>query len=129
MRATPLAQPATLDDRHQYVTSAQLPLTLGYGSGILLDKERCFVFLRSTFPVARKPVNVDIAAVKANATKEGIDLQQITLKYEGLTAAEMRDLKARNLLPYELSESSGLGKFQEDGEALFPKKITAVIYL
>jgi hypothetical protein len=73
---------------------------------------------------------VDFAAVRANADKQGIDLQEIAICYENLTEEEARVLTTRNLIGKDLGRAGAvLGKFTSSGEALFPDKAVGVLYL
>ena len=74
-------------------------------------------------------MSVDFHAVKRNAAKQGIDLEQITIKYENLTLDEVDMLESRHLITSRLTGGAVLAKFPEDGEPLFPDKATAVLYL
>ena len=74
-------------------------------------------------------MTVDFIQVRENAAKEGIDLQQIAIKWEGLSLAELSQLESAGLLTHRLADSSALGKFAEDGGVLFSEKATAVLYL
>jgi hypothetical protein len=72
---------------------------------------------------------VDFAAVKRNASEEGIPLSEIAIKYENLTDHEAEELQRRGLLPYVMTGGSALGKFADNGDVLFPSKAVAVLYL
>ena len=74
-------------------------------------------------------MTVDFPEVKRNAAKQGIDLQQITIKYENLTLEEVDMLESRHMITSRLPGGALLAKFPEDGEPLFPDKATAVLYL
>lgn len=66
------------------------------------------------------PLGVEILdAVRANAALDGISLREIAIKYENLTVDEVQDMDRRGLI----------GRFADDGEALFPAKATAVFHL
>ena len=70
---------------------------------------------------------VDFEAVKSNAAAQGVDLQEIAIKYENLTADELSELKSHQKVTHKLSEGSVLAKFPEVGEPLFQEKATAVL--
>jgi hypothetical protein len=73
---------------------------------------------------------VDFDAVRANAADQGILLQEVAIMYEGLTDEEILTLAARDLVGVSLGRPGALlGKFTEDGQALFPHKAVAVHYL
>jgi hypothetical protein len=60
----------------------------------------------------------------------GVDLQQITIKYSGLTPEELRELEQYQVLMSCLSENSVLTKFPETGDIpLVEAKATAVVLL
>ncbi len=71
---------------------------------------------------------VDIELVKKNALAQGIALQDIALLYVGLNDDEKGVFRALNLLKTE-SGNTVIATFTNDGDALFPKKITGVHYL
>jgi hypothetical protein len=70
----------------------------------------------------------DIELVKNNALIQGIALQQIVILYVGLDETERQTLAALKLLKFE-TETALAATFTEDGEALFPSKITSAYYL
>jgi len=74
-------------------------------------------------------VSVDFREVMRNAVKEGIDLQEIAIKYENLTSDEVEVLESRQTITNRLPGGGLLAKFPKDGEPLFPGKATAVLYL
>jgi hypothetical protein len=74
-------------------------------------------------------VSVDFPEVMRNAAKEGIDLQEITIKYENLTPDEIKVLESRQIITNRLPGGGLLAKFPKEGEPLFPDKATAVLYL
>jgi hypothetical protein len=71
---------------------------------------------------------VDVDLVKQNALAQGIALQEIAILYVGLNEDEKQVLRALNLLRIE-SGDTVIATFTNDGDALFPKKITGVHYL
>lgn len=74
-------------------------------------------------------MSVDFSEVMRNAAKQGIDLQQITIKYENLTSDEVKLLESRQVITSRLAGGGLLAKFPIEGEPLFPGKATAVLYL
>lgn len=74
------------------------------------------------------PHGVDFDEIVKNAEKQGIDLSRITLFYEGLTAAELSELKRHNLFTGE-SERCVFGRFNKEGIPLFADKVTGVYSL
>lgn len=73
---------------------------------------------------------VDFAAVKRNASEDGIPLSEIAIKYEQLTPEEINALRERGLLTHSLPTSgNALGRFAENGDVLFPAKAVAVLHL
>ena len=64
-----------------------------------------------------------------NAAKDGIDLQEITIKYENLTPDEVKVLESRQIITSRLFRGDLLAKFPEEGEPHFPGTATAVLYL
>jgi hypothetical protein len=76
----------------------------------------------------RNPHGVDLEETLRNAEKEGIDLSEITLFYSGLTKSEELELKRHNLLVSRTS-AAAIGRFNAEGVAMFPDKVSAVYYL
>lgn len=76
----------------------------------------------------RNPHGIDVQEIIRNAEKEGIDLSEITLFYSDLNAAEQLELKRHNLITTQ-SGARIIGRFNSEGLALFPDKITEVYYL
>jgi hypothetical protein len=74
------------------------------------------------------PHGVDFDQVIKNAEKQGIDLAEILLFYEGLTDDEIFELKRHNLFK-DQSERCIIGKFTKEGLPLFPDKVTGVYSL
>ena len=66
---------------------------------------------------------VDIAVVKNAAMEQGIPLSEIALIYQGLTEEEISRLLEKGLVAYQ-TEARVIAKFDDDGNALFPEKIT-----
>jgi len=64
-----------------------------------------------------------------NAAKDGIDLQEITIKYENLTSDEIKRLESCQMITNRLPGGGLLAKFPKDGEPLFPDKATVVLHL
>jgi hypothetical protein len=60
-----------------------------------------------------------------NATADGIDLNQITPFYTHLTSEEIDDLKRHSLF-VSASQKYVMGKFNKEGLALFPGKVSSV---
>ena len=75
------------------------------------------------------PETVDFEAVMRNAAAQGVDLQQIAIKYEGLTTAELVELGSHQEVTHQAGGGSILAKFPLEGMPLFPEKATAVLYL
>lgn len=50
-----------------------------------------------------------------NAAAEGIDLQEIALQYEGLTADELKMLQTRQEVTHLLGDGKVFAKFPSDG--------------
>lgn len=71
------------------------------------------------------PHGVDFDQIVENAAKQGIDLSEIAIFYEGLTEAELFELKRHNLIT-DQSRRCVIGKFNKEGIALFPDKVTGV---
>lgn len=71
---------------------------------------------------------IDLGEVIQNASAEGIDLSEITLFYSNLTVDELNELKRMNLLT-EKSNARAIGRFNSEGLALFPEKVSEVYYL
>jgi len=65
---------------------------------------------------------VDFDAVKKNAVEQGLDLQGITILYEGLTDSELLELSARGLGRGAGRPGAWLGRFTEDGRVLFSRE-------
>jgi hypothetical protein len=74
------------------------------------------------------PHGVDFDQIVANATEQGIDLSEIAVFYEGLTEEELFELKRHNLFT-DQSKRCVIGKFNKEGLALFPDKVTGVYSL
>lgn len=72
---------------------------------------------------------VDFDAVMRNARRDGIDLQEIAIKYEGLTADELSELGAHQEVTHDLGTGSILAKFPAEGMPLFPSKAVSVLHL
>jgi len=72
---------------------------------------------------------VDFDAVMRNAAAQGVDLQEITIKYEGLTAEELSELEAHQEVTHNTGGGSVLAKFPAKGAPLFPSKAAAVFSL
>ena len=73
---------------------------------------------------------VDSTEVMKNASKSGIALQEIAIKYEGLTPGEFLKLKSYQVVTSKLSKGIVLAKFPETGgKPLFAAKATACLYL
>ena len=73
-------------------------------------------------------MGVDFDAVRANAAKEGIPLNEIAIVYRNLTEIEIAQMQEFCLITHP-SEDSVIAKFMEDGTAMFPGKAEAVLYL
>jgi hypothetical protein len=71
---------------------------------------------------------VDFDQVIENADKQGIDLAEISLFYEGLTDSEIFELKRHGLFKHQTGLCI-IGKFNKEGIPLFPEKVTAVYSL
>ena len=76
----------------------------------------------------KRAMPIDFDAVRRNAAREGIDLQEIAIKYEGLTADELLELGAHQEVTNDLGSGSVLAKFPLEGTPLFPSKASAVLY-
>jgi len=74
-------------------------------------------------------VSVDFPEVMRNAAKQGIDLQEIAIKYENLTSDKVKVLESRQMITNQLPGGGLLAKFPKDGQPLFPDKATAILYL
>ena len=74
-------------------------------------------------------MSVDFHEVMRNAAKQGIDLQEITIKYENLTPDEIKVLESRQIITNRLPGGGLLAKFPKEAEPLFSDKATAVLYL
>jgi hypothetical protein len=74
------------------------------------------------------PYGVDFEQVFKNATADGIDLNQITLFYTDLTLEEIDELKRHSLF-VSASQKCVMGKFNKEGLALFPNKVSSVYSL
>jgi hypothetical protein len=72
---------------------------------------------------------VDFEAVRRNAAEQGVDLQEITIKYEGLTAEELSRLEAHQEVTHRTGSGNVLAKFPVEGKPLFPHKAAAVFSL
>ncbi|HVU17616.1 MAG TPA: hypothetical protein VHD32_11865 [Candidatus Didemnitutus sp.] len=71
---------------------------------------------------------VDLELVIANAVTEGIDLSEITLFYSEVTATEIAQLSRKNLFVAN-SNARTIGRFDSEGRALFPEKVSEVYCL
>jgi hypothetical protein len=78
--------------------------------------------------IMRNPHGVDLEETLRNADKEGIDLSEITLFYSDLTKSEELELTRYNLLVTR-SDAAVIGRFNAEGVAMFPDKISAVYHL
>jgi hypothetical protein len=74
------------------------------------------------------PHGVDFDQIVKNAEKQGIDLAEIALFYEGLTDWELLELKRHDLF-VDQSNRCTIGKFNKEGIPLFPDKVTGVYSL
>ena len=74
-------------------------------------------------------MGLDFAKIRENALKDGIDLQEIPIKYENLTDSEIEILETKQTITHRLSKGCVLAKFPRDGKPLFQEKATAVIPL
>ena len=71
---------------------------------------------------------VDFVLIVKNAEKQGIDLSEIALFYEGLTDEELNELSRRNLVT-EITSKCVIGRFDKEGIPHFPNKVTSVYSL
>jgi hypothetical protein len=71
---------------------------------------------------------VDFAEVRRNAAKDGIDVREIAIHYEGLTADEIKQLEAHQDISHR-SLKGVIAKFPTEGDPLFPEKATSVHHL
>jgi hypothetical protein len=71
---------------------------------------------------------VDCAEIVRNADTQGIDVNEITLFYEGLSHEELTELKQHNLVAGETAQCV-LGRFNKEGLPLFPDNVTGVYSL
>jgi len=71
---------------------------------------------------------VDFHKIVENAAKQGIDLAEISLFYEGLTEWEISELK-RHRLFIDQTNRCVIGKFNKEGIAFFPDKVSSVYSL
>lgn len=71
---------------------------------------------------------IDLAEVIANAMAEGIDLSEITLFYSDLTDEEETELRRHGLLVSN-SGARVIGRFDAEGLARFPEKVSEVYHL
>jgi hypothetical protein len=71
---------------------------------------------------------VDFAEIVKNAADQGIDLNEITLIYEDVSDEELIALQSHNLVATRTARCV-LGKFNKEGLALFPDKVTGVYSL
>ena len=74
-------------------------------------------------------MGIDFAEVMRNAKEQGIDLQEITIKYENLTPDELDVLASSQIIVSQLPGGGLLAKFPKNGEPLFPNRATDVLYL
>lgn len=74
------------------------------------------------------PHGVDFEQVVRNAEKEGIDLAEIALFYEGLADIELSELKRHGLFATKTARCV-IGKYNKEGVPLFPDKVTGVYTL
>lgn len=72
---------------------------------------------------------VDFKKVMHNAAAQGIDLQEVAIQYEGLTANELAFLEKHQVVTHRIDEGRVLAKFPEKGFPLYQDKATAVHYL
>lgn len=70
----------------------------------------------------------DFDAIRSNAEKDGIDLSEIAILYEGLSAFELFAMREAGLVARE-SEAIVLGRFAADGTVMFQAKAVGVISL
>jgi hypothetical protein len=70
----------------------------------------------------------NIDEVKANALAQGIALSEIAIIYRDLTASEKVIMRENDLITHE-SEDSVIGRFSQDGEALFKDKVRGVLHI
>ena len=71
---------------------------------------------------------VDIAVVKNAAMEQGVPLSEIALFYQDLTEQEISRLLEKGLVT-DQTEARVIAKFDDDGNALFPEKISEVYTL
>jgi len=64
-----------------------------------------------------------------NAAAQGIDLREITIKYEGLTDDELDVLRSHQGVISEPADGCALSQFPADGEPMYQEKATAVFSL
>ena len=76
----------------------------------------------------KNPHGIDLEEVIRNAAAEGIDLSEISLFYSGLTEPEINELSRHNLLVARTNERI-IGRFNAEGIALFPEKVSEVYHL
>ncbi|MNC97274.1 hypothetical protein D3C83_148870 [compost metagenome] len=74
------------------------------------------------------PHGVDFEKIIKNAELQDVNLEEITLFYEGLTDAELLELRRHGLLTSETGRCV-MAKFNKEGIALFPDKVTAAYSL
>lgn len=72
---------------------------------------------------------VDFARVVRNALRDGVDLEEISIKYEGLTDEELTTLRTLQEVTHDLGGGACLAKFPPEGMPAFPEKATAVLHL
>lgn len=71
---------------------------------------------------------VDFAAVKRNASEQGVPLDSIAIMYEGLSRGEVKTMRKLSLITHEGGKGV-IAKFPTDGNPLFPEKATGIHYL
>ncbi len=72
---------------------------------------------------------VDFDEVRKTVAEDGLDLRGVGILYEGLTDKELLELSALGLGRAVGRPGAWLGRFTEDGQALFPTKAVAVFTL
>jgi hypothetical protein len=69
-----------------------------------------------------------LGEIVRNATAEGIDISEIALLYEGLSASQLAKLKLHGLYVDE-SARCVRGRFTREGLVMFPDNVASILHL
>ena len=72
---------------------------------------------------------LNFSEIRKNAEEQSISLTEIAIVYANLTEQQIRTLDERGLLVSNTGNGRCIGRFAENGDALFPEMATGVLTL